>query len=107
MKPLGLLMAAASLGLGACAKLPPWPAEPPAHTVTLGGEDFFLRQITESTWIANSAENKKILAGTPAATALLRKAVEAVSGCTVTDSDYSRQKMQFDAQVSCAGSLQN
>ena len=101
-----MLLAVASLGLGACARLP-GPAEPLAHVVTLGGENFHITQITESTWIASAATGNKAFSPTPQVTAFLRQAVEAASGCTVTDSDYSRHKMQFDAQVSCAGSPKN
>ena len=101
-----LVLAAVSLGMGGCAMF----AEtggPPARSVTLGGESYVVRQITESTWTASAPGSQKILAGTPAAKASLQKAVEMVSGCSVTDSDYSRQGTQFDAQVSCAGDLAN
>ena len=107
MKPRGLLLLTmASLGMSGCAMLAET-AGPPARSVTLGGESYVVRQITESTWTASATGSQKILAGTPAATASLQKAVEMVSGCSVTDSDYSRQGKQFDAQVSCAGSLEN
>ena len=100
------MLAAACAGLGACAFIPS-PGEPAAHTVTVGGESFILKQITESTWTANSTGSLKALANTPASTAALLQAVEKTSGCAVTDSDYSRQGKQFDAQVSCPGSLSN
>ena len=107
MKPLGpLLLAMSSLGMSGCAMLA-GNAGPPARSVTLGGESYAVRQITESTWTASAAESRKLLATTPAAMAAFREAVERVSGCSVTDSDYSRQGMQFDAQVSCAGGLGN
>ena len=86
--------------LGACAMLQQ-PAEPPAHEVVVKGEVFILRQLTDSTWTANSAGRLKPLANTPANTATLREAVETISGCKVTDSDFSRQGKQFDAQVDC------
>lgn len=101
-----MLLAVAGLGLGACA----WqqgPAEPPERVVTLGRDNFQLTQITESTWTASAVAGRKAFAPTPELTAFLRQAVESASGCTVTDSDYSRQEMQFDAQVSCAGSPKN
>ena len=101
-----LLLALASLGMSGCAMLT-GTTEPPARNVMLGGDSYIVRQITESTWTASAAESQKILAGTPATTASLQKAVEMVSGCSVTDSDYSRQGTQFDAQVSCAGGLEN
>ena len=101
-----LLVAVVSLGMSGCAMLA-GNAESPARNVTLGGESYVVRQITESTWTASAAGNQKILTATPAAAASLQKAVEMVSGCSVTDSDYSRQGTQFDAQVSCAGGLAN
>lgn len=100
------LLALASLGTSGCAQLT-GNTEPPARSVTLGGESYVVRQITESTWTASAGGSQKTLARTPAATALLQKAVEMVSGCRVSDSDYSRQGTQFDAQVSCAGELAN
>ncbi len=100
------LLALASLGMSGCAQFA-GNAEPPARSVTLGGESYVVRQITESTWTASAAGSSKILATTPGASASLQKAVEMVSGCRVTDSDYSRQGTQFDAQVSCAGGLGN
>ena len=101
-----LLLAAASAGLAGCALIT-LPGEPAAHAVTVGGDTYILKQITESTWTADSTGNLKTLANTPAGTAALRLAVEKTSGCKVTDSDYSRQGKQFDAQVSCPGSLNN
>lgn len=107
MKPHGLLLlAVVSFAISGCAMLA-GTAGAPARSVTLDGDSYIVRQITESTWTASAAGSQKILARTPAATASLQKAVEMVSGCSVTDSDYSRQGTQFDAQVSCAGDLAN
>ena len=96
---LKFLLAVASASLGACA-LMPLPNEPVAQKVSVEGETHLLTQITDSTWTARSAVRKP-LASTPASTAALRLAVEQASGCKVTDSDYSAQGRQFDAQVSC------
>ncbi|MDH6184970.1 hypothetical protein [Polaromonas sp. CG_23.6] len=98
--------AVASLGISGCT-LPGVTAEPAPRMMTLDGKSFRVRQITESTWTASAAGNEKILAQTPSAQTSLRQAIEMVSGCRVTDSDYSRQGTQFDAQVSCARSLDN
>jgi hypothetical protein len=99
-----LLLLAASAAMSACA-LMPLPGEPAAHRVVVDGETFTLRQITESTWTASAASGLKALAATPASTAALQRAVERVSGCAVTDSDYARQGRQFDAQVDCGSGL--
>ncbi len=96
---LKFLLTLASASLGACA-LMPLPNEPVAQKVSVEGETHLLTQITDSTWTARSAVRKP-LASTPASTAALRLAVEQASGCKVTDSDYSAQGRQFDAQVSC------
>ncbi len=96
---LKFLLALASASLGACA-LMPLPNEPVAQKVSVEGETHLLTQITDSTWTARSAVRKP-LASTPASTAALRLAVEQASGCKVTDTDYSAQGRQFDAQVSC------
>lgn len=101
-----LLLVVASAGLSACSWLP-LPAEPVAHKLDVNGQSYILKQITESTWTANSTGSLKTLAATSASTAALQQAVEKTSGCKVTDSDYSRQGRQFDAQVDCGSSLPN
>ena len=73
--------------------------------VSCNGEVFTPRQLTESTWTANSTGILKPLPGTPVSTAMLQEAVEKTSGCKVTDSDFSRQGKQFDAQVDCGSKL--
>ena len=103
---LTLLLLAVSAGLGACS-MTQMPGEPVAHEVSVNGETFILRQLTESTWTANSSGLLKTLAGTSSSTAALRDAVEKTSGCKVTDSDFSRQGKQFDAQVDCGSKLSN
>ena len=96
---LKFLLTLASASLGACA-LMPLPNEPVAQKVSVEGETHLLTQITDSTWTARSAGSKP-LPFTSGSTAALRLAVEQASGCKVTDSDYSAQGRQFDAQVSC------
>lgn len=103
---LTLLLAVASAGLGACALIP-LPPEPVAHQINANGESYLLRQITDSTWTASAQGGRSALATTSASTAALRQAIEKTSGCKVTDSDYSRQGRQFDAQVVCGGVLDN
>lgn len=95
-----------SFGMSGCAMLA-LTTEPASRRVTVGSESFMVRQITESTWTVSATGNRQILTETPATTAALEQAVEMVSGCRVTDSDYSRQGTQFDAQVSCKSGLDN
>lgn len=99
------LLLTTACGLLAACSIIPMPGEAIAHKVSVDGEVFLIRQLTESTWTANSTGMMKPLAGTPASTAVLRQAVEKTSGCKVTDSDFSRQGKQFDAQVDCASRL--
>ena len=92
--------------LAACSTIPD-PGEPVAYPVTVNGEPVILKQITESTWTAKSPAHLKTLTNTAASVTALRKAVETTSGCKVTDSDFSRQGQQFDAQVDCGSNLSN
>lgn len=101
---LRLLLATACGLLGACSMVR-MPGEPMPHKVSVNGEVFILRQLTESTWTANSTGILKPLPSTPVSTAMLQEAVEKTSGCKVTDSDFSRQGKQFDAQVDCGSKL--
>ena len=88
--------------LGACAIIPS-PGDPTAHKVLVSGETYWVSQLTASTWIATSVGVAQPLPSTTAGTAGLRQAIEKISGCKVTDSDYSRESRQFDAQVDCGG----
>ena len=101
------LLAVAGASLTACAPLglPGDLAAPPAHRLSLGGQSYLVRQITDSTWTVTSTASRAVLASTAGASAALRQAVEIASGCKVTDSDYSSQGRQFDAQVECPGAL--
>ena len=95
-------IALACASLNACA-INPSPGEPAVHKVSVQGETYALSQLTASTWTATAAANAKAFAGSAIGTAELRQAIEKMSGCKVTDSDYSRQGRQFDAQVDCGG----
>lgn len=100
-------LAVAGTSLTACASFgqPDDPVATPAHQLSLGGESYLVRQITESTWTVTSTTSRAGLASTAGASAALRQAAEIASGCKVTDSDYSSQGRQFDAQVECPGAL--
>ena len=96
------LIVALCAGLGACAIIPS-PGDPAAHKVLVSGETYWVSQLTASTWTATSTGFAKRLGNTSAGTSDLRQAIEKISGCKVTDSDYSRESRQFDAQVDCGG----
>lgn len=105
-KYASLFIMAITAILAACSTIPD-PGEPVAHPVKVNGQTVILKQITEGTWTANSPANLPTLANTSANVAALSKAVETTSGCKVTDSDFTRQGQQFDAQVDCGSSLSN
>ena len=96
------LLVTLCLGLSGCAVVPS-PGDPAAHKVLVNGETYLLHQLTANTWTATSTSISKPLTNTASGTAALREAVETTSGCKVTDSDYSREGKQFDAQIDCGG----
>lgn len=100
------LLAAASVLLSACT-LPSAPGEPVAHKVNVDGALYLLSQLTASTWTATTAGTARPLVTSLSHQAALLRAFEKTSGCKVTDSDYSRQDMQLDAQVDCGNKLKN
>ena len=81
--------------------------EPLTYPVMVNGQKVMLKQITEGTWTAHSPAHLTALAGTAENVAALRQAIETTSGCKVTDSDFTRQGKQFDAQVDCGSNLSN
>ena len=106
---LPLLMAAASVWLSACA-LPPrpsLPAEPAPLVVSVDGQSYRLSPLTASTWTATATGLARPLANNSTGKAALLREIENASGCKVTDSDFSRQGMQLDAQVDCGSQLKN
>ncbi len=102
-----LIPALACLGLSACAAHP-FTDDASTHTVNLGGRTYLISQLTAGTWTAAaSGLLRKTLADDAADKAALLSAIEKTSGCKVTDSDYSRQGMQLDAQVDCGKGRKN
>jgi hypothetical protein len=107
-----LLMAAGSVLLNACT-LPLFsssaslPAEPQAQSVSVEGRSYLLTPLTASTWTATTTAADRPIANSASGKAALLEAIEKTSGCKVTDSDFSRQGRQLDAQVDCATSLKN
>ena len=81
-------------------------ADPPAQRVNVEGRTYLISQLTAGTWTATSPGATQ-LSSTPTGRAALLQAIEKTSGCNVTDAEYSRSGMQFDAQVGCATQLKN
>lgn len=83
------------------------PADPAAQKVGVNGEHYLLSQLTASPWTVSSAGMARTLPENLASRAALLQAIEEISGCKVTDSDYSLQGKQLDAQVHCGSRLKN
>ena len=99
-------ISAAMFALTACSAQS---LQTPANAVTMriGGDGYIITQLTASTWTATSSETGKPLSNAAASRIALLQAIEAQSGCKVSDSDFSQLGLQFDAQVECAGALKN
>ncbi|AYQ29713.1 MULTISPECIES: hypothetical protein [unclassified Polaromonas] len=98
----GLAMLA-SAGLAACALTA---GDPPSHPVSVEGRTYLISQLTAGTWTATAPGTAHVASSSSGRAALLQ-AIEQRSGCKVTDSDYSRNGMQLDAQVDCDSRLKN
>lgn len=88
-----LITVLVSTSLGACA------SQDVSHPA------YVLTPLTAATWTATVSGPARPLQTDPVSQALLRQAIEKASGCKVTDSDFSRDNRQFDAQVDCDGRL--
>ena len=103
-------MAAAVAAVAACAAGKPGSGLTTRSAVLVDGQPYDIGQLTESTWTAISKRGSGTTAATNASSAhrsAVVQAIERASGCKVTDSDYSPQARQLDAQVDCAGRLKN
>jgi hypothetical protein len=90
--------------LAGCAA--PGTPDPAAQRVNVEGRTYLVSPLTAGTWTATATPAGEI-PSSPSTRAALMQAIEKSSGCKVTDADYSRGGMQFDAQVDCAGALKN
>ena len=95
-----------SLALIACAAQPV-PQPPNGVTMRIGGDRYIIYQLTASTWTLTSATPGKRLNESATELPALVRAIETHSGCKVSDKDFSRAGMQFDAQVECRGEIKN
>jgi hypothetical protein len=80
---------------------------PDRSAAVVDGQLYDIGRLTDSTWTAITQAG----AGTPTAGAAHRiavlQAIERASGCKVTDSDYSLEGRQLNAQVDCTSRLKN
>jgi hypothetical protein len=79
----------------------------PSHRVSVEGRTYLISQLTASTWTATTPGSAGPVIGTSSGRAALLQAIEQHSGCKVTDSDYSPNGKQLDAQIDCASRLKN
>jgi hypothetical protein len=93
-----------SIGVAACAATA---GDPPSHPVSVEGRTYLISQLTAGTWTATAPNATNAVAASSSGRAALLQAIEQRSGCKVTDSDYSRNGTQLDAQVDCDSRLKN
>ncbi|MBW8720784.1 MAG: hypothetical protein JF626_02430 [Polaromonas sp.] len=98
---LAILAAAGVAGCAATA------GDPPVHRVNVEGRTYLISQLTAGTWTATAPPAAGDVSASAPGRAALLQAIEQHSGCKVTDSDYSRNGKQLDAQVDCASRLKN
>lgn len=103
---LKVLIALGGVCLSACT-LPSSPGDPVTRQVSVDGQPCQLSQLTAGTWTATASGVARPLENSLSSRTALLEAIEKISGCKVTDSNYSRQGRQFDAQVDCGSKLKN
>ena len=81
--------------------------DPVERTMRIGGDAYVISQVTASTWSATAAGSASELALGAASRMTLLAEIERLSGCKVTNSDYSQQTRQLNAQIGCEGQLKN
>ena len=101
-----VLLAATVLIVGACS-LPSSIEDPVSYKLNVDGQPYLLHQLTAGTWTVSAPGETRLVSSTSLNKAALLQAIEETSGCKVTDSDYSHQGAQLDAQVDCASHLKN
>lgn len=100
--PLRVAFLAVSLGVSACALKQPIAEVGSERLMYIGGIGYVISQLTTSTWTARTTSEQPLTAGRAASQNTLIDAIEQVSGCKVTASNYSGQNIQLDAQLDCS-----
>lgn len=93
--------------LGACAFGGPGGDLPDRRVVLVDGQRYDIGRLTESTWTAISQPGANVPHRSAAHRLAVLQAIERASGCRVSDSDYSLEGRQLDAQLDCASRLKN
>jgi hypothetical protein len=92
-------------GLAACAMTNPSGDLAGRKAVVVDGQLYDIGRLTESTWTAVSPPGAVAPTNAAAHRIAVTQAIERVSGCKVTDSDYALEGRQLNAQVDCASKL--
>ena len=79
----------------------------PQQKVQVSGDTYLISQMTAGTWMAVAQDTGKPVPRTLTGRALLLNAIAKTSGCKVTDTNYSPDGLQLDAQVDCDGPIKN
>ena len=101
-----LCLALSALALCACGANPVAQIYP-QQKVQVGGDSYLISQITAGTWMAVAQDSGKPVPRSLVGRALLLNAIAKTSGCRVTDTNYSPDGLQLDAQVDCGGLTRN
>ena len=105
MKIQALLVLSAFLG--ACASSGPGGDLPDRRIVLVDGQRYDIGRLTESTWTAISQPGAGVPNSGAAHRLAVLQAIERASSCRVSDSGYSLEGRQLDAQLDCASRLKN
>lgn len=105
MKTQVLLVLSACVS--ACAFIGPGGDLPDRRVVLVDGRLYDIGQLTESTWTAISRPGTSAPNSGAAHRLAVLQAIERASGCRVSDSDYSLEGRQLDAQLDCVSNLKN
>ena len=105
MKTQVLLVLSACLS--ACAFSGPGGDLPDRRVVLVDGQRYDIGRLTESTWTAISQPGASLPHSGAAHRLAVLQAIERASGCRVSDSDYSLEGRQLNAQLDCVSRLKN
>ena len=80
---------------------------PDPRVAVVDGQRYDIGPLTESTWTAISQPGASVPNSGAAHRLAVLQAIERASGCKVSDSDYSLEGRQLDAQLDCASRFKN
>ena len=93
--------------VGACAVSGPGGDLPDRRVLVVDGQRYEVGRLTESTWTAISQPGASPTNRSAAHRLAVLQAIERASGCRVSDSDYSLEGRQLNAQLDCVNRLKN